>query len=160
MTPRTSRRWLPATTTGLSVAGLGVSAYLTVAHYTSSRVLACAGGGLVNCERVTTSAQSVFLGIPVAVLGLAWFVAMLALSTPQGWRSPRREFALGRLGLAFAGMGFVLYLVYSELFTIRAICLWCTVVHVVAFALFAVVVLNVPDRAPSPVPRSASSRPR
>jgi uncharacterized membrane protein len=51
---------------------------------------------------------------------------------------------------------FVLYLVWAELFRIDAICLWCTVVHVVTLALFAVVVLEValrpvtPDRAGSP----------
>ncbi len=38
-------------------------------------------------------------------------------------------------------MAFVLWLVYAELFVIDAICLWCTVVHVVAFALFVIVVL-------------------
>jgi uncharacterized membrane protein len=33
----------------------------------------------------------------------------------------------------------VLYLVYAELFILDAICLWCTAVHVLALALFAVV---------------------
>jgi uncharacterized membrane protein len=38
-----------------------------------------------------------------------------------------------------AGVGMVLYLVYAELFILDAICLWCTAVHVLALALFAVV---------------------
>ena len=38
-------------------------------------------------------------------------------------------------------MVFVLWLVYAELFVIRAICLWCTVVHVLAFVLFVIVVM-------------------
>jgi uncharacterized membrane protein len=38
------------------------------------------------------------------------------------------------------GIGFVLYLVYTELFTLNAICLWCTSVHVLTFLLFALVV--------------------
>ena len=34
------------------------------------------------------------------------------------------------------GIGFVLYLVYAELFTIGSICLYCTSVHVITFLLF------------------------
>src|SRR6266567_589486 len=68
-------RWLQLTTLILSVFGLGVSVYLTIAHYTTSAVLACSDKGFVNCAKVTTSAESVVLGIfPVAVLGLAFYV--------------------------------------------------------------------------------------
>ena len=35
-----------------------------------------------------------------------------------------------------AGIGFVLCLLYAELFTIGAICLYCTSVHVITFVLF------------------------
>ena len=35
----------------------------------------------------------------------------------------------------------VIYLVYAELFEIDAICLWCSVVHVITFALFVAVVM-------------------
>ena len=52
----------------LSLVALAAATYLTVAHYTSPKVLACSASGRVNCEAVTTSAQSTFLGIPVAVL--------------------------------------------------------------------------------------------
>jgi uncharacterized membrane protein len=34
------------------------------------------------------------------------------------------------------------YLVYTELFTLDAICLWCTSVHVITFLLFALVVVS------------------
>ena len=36
----------------------------------------------------------------------------------------------------------VLYLVWAELFRVNAICLWCTAVHLIAVALFIVVVLG------------------
>ena len=36
------------------------------------------------------------------------------------------------------GIVFVLYLVYTELFTLNAICLYCTAVHIVTFALLIV----------------------
>jgi len=40
------------------------------------------------------------------------------------------------------GIVFVLYLVYTELFTLDAICLWCTIVHVITFLLFALIVTS------------------
>jgi uncharacterized membrane protein len=46
-----------------------------------------------------------------------------------------------RLAAVTAGAVFVLYLVWVELFRVDAICLWCTAVHVLAVALFAVVAL-------------------
>jgi uncharacterized membrane protein len=46
---------------------------------------------------------------------------------------------LGRLAFATIGVGFVAYLVYAELFVLDAICLWCTGVHVLTVALFAVI---------------------
>ncbi len=127
---------------GLAVAGTAVSAYLMIAHFTSAKVLACGDHGLINCQRVTTSPQSELFGIPVAVLGLIWFVAMAVLTSPPAWRSRSRLLGLVRLASVIAGMVFVLYLVHAELFTIDAICLWCTVAHLLAFALFAIVILQ------------------
>jgi uncharacterized membrane protein len=49
-----------------------------------------------------------------------------------------------------SGVLFVVYLVWAELFRIDAICLWCTVVHVVTVALFAVIVLAVALRPVEP----------
>lgn len=133
--------WLGAATTVLAVAGTVVAAYLTYAHYASSTILACGGSGLVNCERVTTSAQSIVAGVPVALLGLAWFVVTTALVSPPAWRSRTRWVHWARLADVGLGMAMVLWLIYAELFVIRAICLWCTVVHVIVFALFVLVML-------------------
>jgi uncharacterized membrane protein len=43
------------------------------------------------------------------------------------------------LAVVSVGAVFVLYLVWVELFRVDAICLWCTAVHVVTVALFAVI---------------------
>ncbi len=138
-------RWQPVVATVLCLFGLGVATYLTLTHFDSSVPLSCpAGGGFINCEKVTTSPQSEILGVPVAVLGLVYFVPMLALNLPAAWRSPDRRVHLARLVLAVAGVAMVLYLVSAELFLIRNLCLWCTSVHVVTFALFVVVVTSTP----------------
>jgi uncharacterized membrane protein len=54
-----------------------------------------------------------------------------------------------RLVLAVAGVLFVLWLVFAELFVIRAICLWCSVMHVLTFALFVLIALFGVGRAPT-----------
>jgi uncharacterized membrane protein len=134
-------RWFQLTTLGLSLAALGVSIYLTVVHYTSPRLLACSANGTINCEKVISSAQSMVFGVfPVAVLGLAFYVFMVAINTPWAWRSPLPVIWWARLGGIIAGIGFVLYLLYAELIQIGNICLWCTGVHVITFLLFVLLV--------------------
>jgi uncharacterized membrane protein len=132
--------WLQITTFVLALAGLGVSIYLTIAHFTESALAGCSESGLVNCTKVTTSAESYVFGIPVAVLGLAFFVFGVVIMSPWAWRATRREIHLARIASLVVGMGFVLYLLYAELFTIGSICLYCTSVHVITFLLFVLTV--------------------
>jgi uncharacterized membrane protein len=133
-------QWMQFLTFGLALAGLGVSIYLTVAHFTESTLAGCSENGAINCTKVTTSPQSYVFGIPVAVLGLAFYLAVVALMSPWAWRSNRREIHLIRLASLVVGIGFVLYLLYAELFTIGAICLYCTSVHAITFVLFGLTV--------------------
>ena len=132
--------WFQLVTWVLSLAGLGVSIYLTIAHFTDKPLAGCSESGLVNCTKVTTSPQSYVFGIPVAVLGLAFFVAAVALMSPWGWRWARRDVALIRIASLVVAMGFVLYLLYAELFTIGSICLYCTSVHAITFLLFVLTI--------------------
>jgi uncharacterized membrane protein len=134
--------WLAPLTIALSVVGLLVSAYLTYEHYTDNATLACSIGGAVDCAKVTTSAWSTFMGVPVALLGLFFFVVTLALCLPALWRRGEAWLDAARLGWLTLGMGMVLYLVWAELFKIHAICLWCTVVHVVTFLLWVTVLFG------------------
>ena len=126
----------------LAVIGLVVSAYLTYAHYADADALACPDSATVNCAKVTTSSQSEVFGVlPVAVLGLAYFVGMLVLCLPVAWRSLGPLVHRLRLAGVGAGVAMVIYLVYAELFQIEAICLYCTAVHVVTVLLFVVVLV-------------------
>jgi uncharacterized membrane protein len=149
--PRSVRvpRWPAVTSLVLSLVGLAVAVYLTVEHYTSSTTLACPESSVINCQKVTTSAQSAVFGIPVALLGLIFFVVVLPACLPAAWRSRRPEVRWGRLAFTLVGVGFVVYLIYTELFTLNAICLWCTAVHVITVLLFAVVALGTASTEPA-----------
>jgi uncharacterized membrane protein len=125
------------TTFLLSLIGLGLSIYLTVTHF-DKQLLACSGTGFVDCAKVTTSAQSRFLGVPVAFLGLANYVVMTALNSPWGWRAKSYWLHVVRFVLAIGAMCFVLWLISAELLIIDNICLYCTGVHIVTFGLLVV----------------------
>ena len=133
--------WLQVATFVLALAGLGVSIYLTIAHFTESTLAGCSESGLVNCTKVTTSPQSYVFGIPVAVLGLAFYLFAVAIMSPWAWQAARREIHLLRIASLVVGIGFVLYLIYAELFIIGSICLYCTSVHAITFVLFVLTVI-------------------
>jgi len=134
--------WFQLTTWILSLAGLGVSVYLTIAHYNTSVTLACPASSTINCEKVTTSPESMVFGIPVAVLGLAFYLFLAVANSPWAWRITWPPLRWARVASMVAGILFVLYLIYAELFSIRAICLWCTSVHVITFILFVLIVFG------------------
>lgn len=136
-------RWQPIATLLLSVYGLGASIYLTITHF-EPKALACVSNATFNCEKVTQSPQSEIFGIPVAMLGLAFFVPMLLLCLPAAWRSADRRIHLARLALSATGIGMILYLIVAELFIIKSICLWCSSVHVATFLLFVVIATASP----------------
>ena len=123
----------------LSIVGIAISTYLTIAHYKGAEILACADTGIVNCATVTTSAQSKFLGLPVSNLGLTFFLAMVVINSPWVWRRNSLLLDRTRVICLVGGMGFVLWLIAAELLIIDHICLWCTGVHVVTFALLLVI---------------------
>jgi uncharacterized membrane protein len=143
LSPFGSMGALPLATFILALYGLGASIYLTIAHYDTSVTLACADKGIINCEAVTTSAESMVFGVlPVAVLGLAFYIFMVAVNSPWGWRLSWPPVRWARLGSVIVGMCFVLYLIYAEIDVIHAICLWCTSVHVATFLIFALLVFH------------------
>lgn len=134
--------WLVPTSLGLAVLGLLVSIYMTYEHFTGNTSLACPATGPFDCVKVTSSEWSSMFGIPVAVLGLVFFIVTLALCLPAMWRKPGRQ--LDRIRLAWLTIGLItaLYLVWAELFRIHSICLWCTAVHIITFILLVVVLFG------------------
>ena len=133
-------RWPALVGTAASVAGLAVATYLTYEHFTSSSTLACSDSGVINCLKVTTSSYSAIAGVPVAVLGVIFFAVMLVFQLPPMWHRSERAVRVGRLAWAAVGLCTVFYLLYAELFSLDAICLWCTAAHILTLVLFGTTV--------------------
>jgi uncharacterized membrane protein len=114
---------------GLAIVGIGVAAYLTYVHYSGIKP-ACTAGQ--SCIKVQTSVWSKVDGIPVALIGLLGYIAILAsLLAPD-----RDETRLATLGLTMIGFGFSAYLTYREGHSIHAYCEWCVSSAVIMTVLF------------------------
>jgi uncharacterized membrane protein len=101
----------------VALAGLGVAGYLTAVRASGGDPACVVGGG---CTTVQDSEYAELAGVPVAVLGLLAYGALLVAALLPG--------PLGRaLGLftAIVGVGFSAWLTYAEIFLIEAICAWC-----------------------------------
>ena len=101
----------------LALVGIGIAGYLTYVHYDDVQVL-CTGGG--GCEKVQKSEYSKFIGIPVALMGLLGYIAILIALLPRNETA-----ALVAAALAIGGLGFSLYLQYRSFVTLDAHCVWC-----------------------------------
>jgi len=107
---------LRAALAALALAGAGIAAYLTYTRYTGEPI-ACTSGG---CETVQRSRYASVAGVPVAVLGLAAYLALLAAAVARGTLAA----ALGA-GIALAALAFSAWLLYAQLVLIGAVCQWC-----------------------------------
>jgi uncharacterized membrane protein len=113
-----SRRTLRIVMIVLATIGLGVASYLTYVHFAGIKP-ACTAGE--SCTKVQTSVYSKLAGVPVALMGLIGYIAILASLLAR--ESETTRFAT--LALTVAGFGFSAYLTYRELFSIHAVCEWC-----------------------------------
>jgi len=117
----------------ICLAGIADAAYLTYVHYQPAALICTTSGG---CETVQQSSYAVLLGVPVAILGLAAWIAALALTL---WNSELARTL--NAALAIGALAFVGYLVVLQLFVIDAICVWCMVNDVVLVPLLTVFAL-------------------
>ena len=120
----------------LAALGLAVAGYLTYIHYADIKPLCLSGNG--GCEKVQASSYSKLAGVPVALLGLIGYAALLASLLAPG-DTGRMTGAL----VALVGCGFSAYLTYREVFTIEAICQWCVLSAVLMTVLAVLTTVRV-----------------
>jgi len=101
----------------VSGVGLAIAGYLAVVHYAGAAPVCAIAHG---CATVQKSHYAELAGVPVALLGLLGYVAILASLAHDGERA-----RVCTAGLAFAGFGFSAWLTYVEVAELHAICVWC-----------------------------------
>ena len=107
----------------LSLIGLALATYLSVGYISGAGVACGVSGG---CGAVTTSEYSRFMGVPVALLGVGGYAALLlgslaALGLPQ----PPALLRWGVAGVAVVGFAFSAYLTATQAFLIGSYCVYC-----------------------------------
>jgi uncharacterized membrane protein len=120
----------------LALIGIAIAGYLTWVHYAGLEPVCVGGGG--GCERVQSSRWAELAGVPVAVLGLIGYVAILA-----SLALPEEPGALAAVFLSLVGFGFSVWLTYVEIAKIEAICQWCVASAVVMAGLALVSVARL-----------------
>ncbi len=130
-------RSLPGLSLILSLVGLAVAVYLTFVHYQED-ALVCTTGG---CETVQQSQYATIGPIPIAILGVGFFAALVALSAIRAFKLnilSSETATLVAWGLTLTGVLYYAYLVYIELFVLDAICQWCMSTTIITVALFII----------------------
>jgi uncharacterized membrane protein len=125
----------------LALVGLMIGIYLTLYKYGVIGALSCAVG---SCETVQLSKWSIFLGLPVAVWGAAYYALVFALTIAgvQPRFAESRGLGVGLVLLTGWGAVFSTWLTYLEARVINAWCQWCVISAVIALALFALAVAD------------------
>ncbi|MBK9941655.1 MAG: vitamin K epoxide reductase family protein [Kouleothrix sp.] len=110
----------------MSLLGLLDAAYLSLERLTGGQVACPVGGG---CEVVQNSAYALFMGVPVAYIGVAGYAALLlvALLSLNLERVAGLALADLLLALGVVALLFGIYLSYLQVAVIGAICFWCVV---------------------------------
>lgn len=137
----------------LAVIGIGIAGYLTYVHYAHVKVLCTSGGGESECAGVQKSAYSKLVGVPVALLGLLGYIAILTTLLLRQSENTR----LATLVFTLGGFGFSLYLTAREVFTLEKICEWCvsSAMILTILTILSVVRFLLGDEPPRPEPLAA-----
>ena len=130
-------RGLSLLTPILALLGVGISGYLTYVKLSATQAVCL---GLGECETVQNSPYSVILGIPIAVLGLLTYLAIIALWWwSQDEQRPYADLApMILFGITLFGFLYSAYLTYLELFVLKAICPWCVASAIIMTVLMII----------------------
>ena len=123
----------------LALGGVGLATYLAMYKLGMIGTLACTVG---QCETVNLSRWATLFGVPVAVWGVGFYVALFLVAllgtTDRFVDDARVSHAL--LALTAWGVLFSAWLTYLELFVINAVCMFCVISAILVTVLFLLAV--------------------
>ena len=154
---RSSWPWWRWAVTGLSVLGMGLSAYLSWHFLAGGSVLGCGDGS--PCDQVLHSRWSSIGGV-VPVCGLA-AGAYLALVVAGFFIGPATESSVRRLAwgallvLTAAAAGSAVWFISIQKWAIGSFCPWCLATHVTSLLLAALVIWQAPKQPGEATPAAS-----
>lgn len=136
----------------LAWAGFGIASYLAWVSIGDFPVAGCTGTGVFDCDAVHSSIWSHWIGLPVALPGLACFATLAGLSVLLGWTKPPHGQWLNCafLGIAIVAGGAAIWFISLQIFVLGKICPTCMTLHAcgIALALLSIWVLCTRPHAP------------
>src|SRR6266581_610177 len=101
----------------VAVLGIAVSSVSLDHHFRKSKTSYCDFGQSFNCDIVNRSEYSTVAGVPVALIGILGYLALLAFAT--FYREKAETPGILLVGSS-GGLGFALYLTYVEKYILSA----------------------------------------
>lgn len=119
----------------LALAGVLDTLYLTTSFFTHDSVVCILGS---SCDVVTTSVYATWFGVPVALVGLLYylFLATGAAFIYYGLLAEKRFLFLKLLSIA--GVAASAWFVYLQLFVLNSICTYCILSALLSLMIFSV----------------------
>jgi vitamin-K-epoxide reductase (warfarin-sensitive) len=119
-----------------SLLGIAVSSVSLDHHFRTSKTSYCDFGQAFNCDIVNRSEYSTIVGVPVALVGILGYIALLAFATFYREKAETPGILLaGSVG----GLAFALYLTYIEKFVLGV---WCILCLTSLFAISTITILS------------------
>ncbi len=123
----------------LSFIGFIIAGYLTYLYYNNAEANFCITGS--SCDIVRLSGYSAIAGIPVSLIGIIGYFALLVIAFSK---IPDRIKWLVLYFMSLPGLVFSIYLTCVEIFVLKAICSFCILSAIVMTAIFVLVLLKRP----------------
>ena len=118
------------------IAGVVDSVYLTWIKLTGSYATC---GPIGNCEAVNSSRYAEIAGIPIALIGILGYLAIIAVVVLEPRLPDQKEgLLLAFFGFTLTGTIYSAYLTYVELVVLNAICPYCVISAVLMLILFGI----------------------
>lgn len=116
----------------LGALGLADASYLAANHYLGTPLVCSI---LTGCEKVTASPYALVFGVPVALLGMIYYVfiflgTFLYLDKEKNWIFRFLSW------LTLTGFLASLWFTYLQLFVIKSLCLYCLISAAISAILF------------------------
>ncbi len=121
--PALSPRW-PIAVIIIGLLGFFDSGYLAYKHYANQTILCPIVESVNTCQVVAVSVYSNILGVPIALLGLFFYIAIITIGLNS--LKERYQFVLNFIPpLSALAWLFSIRLTYLQFFIIHSICYYC-----------------------------------
>ena len=114
--------------TVLALVALGVSGYLTWVTWQADSVAGCTAESSFDCDSVLASRWSKWLGLPVSLLGMMTYAAIVGLVWPAASR-PNSLPVTALLAASLLAAGAASWFVGLQVIQLQSFCLYCLTAH-------------------------------